>query len=361
MSVYQRFDGVWHFRYLHRGQVIRRSTKQGNKKVAEQMEAADRTARAKGDAGIGEKPVCPTLGRLLVDRVRPWAAKQKTTTATWYRSGVNPLLTHAIKDCRLDAITSETIAGYRAHRESEGRAIGTVNRELRVLRRCLRLAAEWGIIAAAPKVKMAGAEVRRDRVVGEQEFASYLACASPLLADVAIILNETGLRPDECHCLDWSDIDFGNNYLFIRRGKTPAARRNLPLTKNVRVVLERRWKASERPEVGYVFPSDTASGHIDHSTLKKQHRAAIKKSGVRSFLLYSLRHSFATKLGLAPRMDAWTLCKIMGWASIAIAMTYIHPDQQRVLDVFSGHVFGHVTKKRKGKASLALPQAVDTK
>jgi hypothetical protein len=53
MSVYQRFDGVWHFRYVWRGQVIRRSTKQGNKRAAEEMEALDRTARAKGDAGIG--------------------------------------------------------------------------------------------------------------------------------------------------------------------------------------------------------------------------------------------------------------------------------------------------------------------
>jgi integrase len=110
-----------------------------------------------------------------------------------------------------------------------------------------------------------------------------------------------------------------------------------------------------------VFPADTASGHIDHSTLKKQHRAALKKSGVRPFVLYSLRHTFATKLGLAPGMDAWTLCKIMGWASIAIAMTYIHPDQQRVLDVFSGHVFGHVPKKRKGWKVPTLPQTIDNK
>jgi integrase len=106
------------------------------------MEAAHRTAKSKGEAGLGEKPATPTLGKFLVERVRPWADKQKPTTATLYRSGINPLLAHAIKDGRLDAITSETIADYRAQRESEGRAVGTVNRELRVLRRCLRLAVE---------------------------------------------------------------------------------------------------------------------------------------------------------------------------------------------------------------------------
>jgi integrase len=359
MSVIQRFDGVWHFRYVHKGQVIRRSTKQGNKRVAEQMEAADRSARAKGELGLGEKPICPRLKTFLVARVQPWAAKQKDTTATWYRSGINPLVEYeAIANRAMDTITSETIADYRAHRESEGRAIGTINRELRVLRRCLRLAAEWGVIATAPKVKMAGAEVRRERVVSDEEFSQYLAATPPLLKDVATILSETGLRPDECHRLEWAHVDMENNYLQVMSGKTGAARRQLPLTPNVRGVLEaRRNSCSDR--CGFIFPAPTKTGHIDHSTIKKQHRSALKASRVRPFLLYSLRHTFATKI--APRVDAWTLCRIMGWASLAVAMTYIHPDQQRVLEAFSGHVSGHVPKTRRGKAALALPYIVDTK
>ena len=53
-----------------------------------------------------------------------------------------------------------------------------------------------------------------------------------------------------------------------------------------------------------------------------------KLSGVRPFVLYSLRYSFATRF--APQVDACTLCKIMGWASLSVAMRYIHPsDEQR--------------------------------
>ena len=33
-------------------------------------------------------------------------------------------------------------------------------------------------------------------------------------------------------------------------------------------------------------------------------------------------------------MDAWTLCKIMGWSSLAVAMRYIHPDENKVLEAF---------------------------
>jgi hypothetical protein len=72
------------------------------------------------------------------------------------------------------------------------------------------------------------------------------------------------------------------------------------------VVLEDRWQSAGQPETGFVFPAPTQSGHIEHYTLKKQHRAALKKSSVRKFLLYSLRHSFATRI--APRVRRRGLC-----------------------------------------------------
>jgi integrase len=344
MSVY-RINGVWHYRFMYKGAVIKRSTRQGNHRVAVEMEAQHRSAKAKGDAGLGEKPSTPTLACFLVDRIRPYAANKKATTARWFRDGLGPLLSYKPLASRaLDTITSETIADYCAHRESLGRAVGSVNRELRVLRRSLRLAQEWGVITIAPKVKMAGKEVRRERVITEDEFARYLSCAPPLLADVVMILRETGLRPDECHRLEWPDIDFRHNRLLVRTGKTSAARRRIPLTPAVRSVFETRWQLAGTPGTGYVFPSATKTGHIDHSTTKKQHRTALKASGVREFVIYSLRHSFATRI--APHVDAWTLCKIMGWDSLSVAMTYVHPDERRVLEVFSGTEFGTVTDDR---------------
>jgi hypothetical protein len=39
---------------------------------------------------------------------------------------------------------------------------------------------------------------------------------------------------------------------------------------------------------------------------------------------------------IAPHVDAWTLCKIMGWSSLSVAMTYIHSSEDRVLEAFAG-------------------------
>jgi integrase len=349
MSIYKRGEVYW-YKFMWKGKLVRESSKQGNDKVARQMEAAHRTSLAKGEVGIREKKPILTLAEFCSNRVEPWAKARPSWI--WYRSGIRPLLAYrTIAGMRLDSITSESVADYARDRQSCGLEAGTINRELRVLRRCLRLAVEWGLLERTPKVQMLRGEKRRERVVSEEELLGYIACAGPLLTDVAITLYDTGLRPDECHRLRWENITWingRNGTLLVTEGKTAAARRSLPLMPRLRSILEDRWIAANRPEEGWVWPSATRSGHIDHSTLKKQHARALKLSGVRPFLLYSLRHTFATRL--APYVDAWTLCKIMGWASLSVAMRYIHPSDERVLEAISGlggHNSGHNETSKK--------------
>src|SRR5439155_25836354 len=64
---------------------------------------------------------------------------------------------------------------------------------------------------------------------------------------------------------------------------------------------------------------------------------------VRSFVLYSLRHTFLTRLG-ASGCDAWTLARIAGHSSVAISARYVHPSEDTVLAAvgrLGGHRFGH--------------------
>jgi hypothetical protein len=63
------------------------------------------------------------------------------------------------------------------------------------------------------------------------------------------------------------------------------------------------------------WPALTQSGHVEPSTFKKQHAKALKRSGVRPFVLYSARHTFLTRLG-ENGCDTWTLARIAGHNSI---------------------------------------------
>jgi integrase len=129
------------------------------------------------------------------------------------------------------------------------------NNSLRVLRRALRLAVEWGIISAAPKIKLLRGEHHRERVVLPEEEARYLGAAGELMADIATVLIDTGMRPEENSRLRWESIGWSNGQygtLQVTHGKTAAARRMLPLSPRVRALLERRWEVAKRPSEGWV-------------------------------------------------------------------------------------------------------------
>jgi integrase len=358
--------GVYWYKFMWQGKLIRESTKQGSDKVARQMEAAHRTSLAKGEVGIREKKPVPTLTEFVEKRFEPWV-KSTTAFKTWrdfYGVGLRAIKEYKpLATARLDEITSETAAEFAAHRQSRGLQISSVNASLRVLRRALKIAVEWGALDRMPKIRLLPGERHRERVITPDEEARYLAAASPLLSDVATVLFDTGLRPEECYRLVWDSITWvngRNGTLLVTHGKTKAARRVIPMTPRVRHLLEARWQAADRPAEGWVWPAPTESGHIEPSSLKKQHAKALKLSKVRPFVLYSARHTFLTRLG-ENGCDTWTLARIAGHSSIAISARYVHPSEDAVLTAMSrlgGHNSGHSTESPiEEKHSRALLNA----
>ena len=100
--------GIYWYRFMWQGELVRESTHQTNDKVARQMEAAHRTSLAKGEVGIRHKKPVPTLSDICCNRIEPWAKIRPSWL--WYRSGIRPLLAYrTIASTKLDSITSEVI------------------------------------------------------------------------------------------------------------------------------------------------------------------------------------------------------------------------------------------------------------
>jgi integrase len=358
MSTYKRGNVYW-YKFMWKGAIVRESTKQGNDKVARQMEAAHRTSLAKGEVGIREKKPAPTLKEFCDNRIEPYAKPRGAWI--WYRAGMRALLKHApLAATPIDAIRGEKVAGFAAWRQAQGLEAGSINSSLRVLRRMLRLAVDWGVIESAPKIELLPGETRRERVVTPSEEVLYLAAATPLLSDVATLLFDTGMRPDELHRMRWEHITWANGRngtILITKGKTKAARRIIPMTPRARVVLDSRWNAQGSPAEGWIWPAPTKTEHIDHSSVKKQHRNALKLSKVRPFVLYSLRHTFLTRLG-ASGCDVWTLMRIAGHSSITISSRYVHPSEDTVLDAverLGRHKIGHSEENALSNHAEGIP------
>jgi integrase len=343
VSVYKRGKIYW-YKFTWNGELIRESTKQGNPRVARQMEAAHKTSLAKGEVGIREKKAVPTLrdfatGDFTKHVSATFAAKVKTRK--YYENGIKALLGfESLADARLDAISSEKISAYASKRQSDGLEISSINRELQVLRRMFHLAQEWSRVEKVlPKVRMLPGERRRDRVVTPEEEQRYLAAAPPLLREVGTVLIDTAVRPEECFRMRWSDVDLVNGHVQVQHGKTQAACRKIPLTPRVIAILSMR-KGTASTE--WVFPAPTQSGHIEPSSIKKQQKRAFLQSGVAPFDLYSLRHTCLTRW--APHMDPFTLGYLAGHTDMSITRRYVHPQQGTVREAMqrvSGHKSGH--------------------
>jgi integrase len=383
MAVYKR-GKIWWYKFNWNGDPVRESTKQANKRTAEQMEATHKTSLAKGEVGLRDRTPAPTLSEFAERDFLPFARSTftaKLKTLSYYENGIKSLLAfEKLASARLDTITGETIAAFIAHRQDAGLKVSSINRELQALRRMFHLAQEWGKVEKAlPAVKMVAGEEHRERVLTADEEALYFRGAGTeamdqhkdprLLADIARILLDCALRPEECFRLRRENVTDAS--VEIHFGKTNNARRRIPMTPSVQAIIDMRLSKAAGGE--WVFPAPTISGHIEPSSLKKQHAKATseatrllrKETGDRKrsfagFELYTLRHTCLTRW--APHMDPWTLAYLAGHRDMNITKRYIHPQAHTIRDAMEkarmvpgGHSSGHTTEIAGSEASDQSP------
>lgn len=172
MSIFKRGRVYW-YHFVFNGQHIQQSSKQGNPRVARQMEAAHRTALARGEAGFRERKKV-SLGDFLKDEFLPFAESKfkaaKPRTLRYYQYGAKTLRESDFAALNLDDITDQHAGHYAAKRSNLSPS--TVNCGLRTLRRALSLAYQWGKLDRMSKITLAKGERQRERVLTEVEVSS---------------------------------------------------------------------------------------------------------------------------------------------------------------------------------------------
>jgi integrase len=165
-------------------------------------------------------------------------------------------------------------------------------------------------------------DAHREHILSPEEEEAYFAVARGTLHDVAKLILLTGCRPEEAVALRQDDVDLKGGVIHIRGGKSRAARRSLPLVDEALWILRRRLGKKSV----WVFPSPVKAGaHI--TKLNKQHDLACLDAQL-SFVLYDLRHTFATRLVTEAGVDVVTLAKILGHSNLRTVMRYVHPTDE---------------------------------
>ena len=336
MALFKRSASkFWWMKFTFEGKLIQESTRETNRRKAENIEAAKRTKLNLEKYGIVE-PVeetvkeVPTLEQSCNDFLAKVKVEHPGKTETFVRYARNMKVFQDFFGCvKVDEITAEQVEQFKIHRATKpskrtGRLLKpiTVNHELLTLRMVFNRLVDFDILLKNParKVKLLDVVNSKIKILSVDEQKKYLLAAGQPLRDVAVLMVELGMRPSEILHLKRSDISLDGGFLDIREGKTKNAARRLPLSNASRKVLEYRL-SSEQDEL--LFPG------VKVVQLDNWHQKALKVLGIEKFskdyfVLYNLRHCFASR-HTENQTDMITLSELLGHGDLKTLKRYAHP------------------------------------
>jgi len=268
---------TWHTHFFVDGQRFRQSLETSDWREAQSKEK-DLIADAKAGRLSPTKqefarlPFRDAAERFLQDRTPQLAPLSVRTEKERAK-----VLNKTLGDLQVSRITTETVLAHVRERKSNGIANATINRELDIIRGVLKKAKRWHLFADEIKPLPLRQSVGRALSYEGKLKLLKTAASRPEWQNAAwaatLALNTT-MRGCEIKQLRWQDIDLMEKTLAIRKSKTEAGERVIPLNAeawNAVLLLYRRAQGfgEVRPEL-YVF-SLPAKPHT--STLRGRRRA----------------------------------------------------------------------------------------
>jgi len=314
-------------------------------------------AASKSGREFARKPFSEAAKLFLEDR----KGHVSERTLQFERERLKPLSAF-FGEMPLRRIGAEDITAYQRSRLAVGLSGKTINMDIGVLRLMMKRAKCWMVVAEDIKLFP-----KRVRVIGrvltpEQKVQLFQTAGMKpewMVAHCAAVLAvSTTCRGVELKHLRWNNVDLFGRVLNVKRSKTEAGHRSIPLNADAMAALARLWERAQahgatNPE-HYVFPA-CENEHIDPTKPQKSWRSAwrslvkeaAKRAGneaaklaeqagrdveearkraaepFRGFRFHDLRHQAITEMAEAGASDA-TIMAVAGHMDRAMMEHYSH-------------------------------------
>ena len=371
-------NGRWEYRFVINGQprvsnLTDLEATEQNRKRAERLERDHRDRILKGlEQARKPKPIAfaAAVGEFLKHcRVEH---KDHTNTSDRVKTSTASLLA-MFRNRTVTSIGTPDVERYKVWRldgDPDTKAVKsiTLRHDLDNFSKFFEWAIKMGYTTVNPVsgvTKPSAEDAVRMYILSDAEEFLYfeLALARSIdLHDAATLFISQGMRPEEVIEIEKKNVDLIARTVRIPRGKAKAARRMLRLTADSFEVLKRRIQQGEeseanlkdlcervgkrlkmdpekvadreRRERAFVFPARRSGklgkGHISLSGLENCHNEVLdackEKGQIIPFVLYDLRHTFATRAA-QDGMPLPTLASVLGHSSLRQVQKYVHPTQ----------------------------------
>jgi len=324
----ERRGNQWYIRFQFRGKELREPT--GLEATRENMALAkEREKQRKAELQLGKTRLSQKVPfDAAVAQFLNWceSVEYRRKRNTFLR--LKTSLVSAVEffgTLHVDELIAQHIEDHKTWRASEHKVKDITIRHdlyaLSVFFRKFALKRGWANDNPVKEVeKPSDEDAVRIHVVTPEEEDLYFAEAAKNqnLYDLARLILLQGCRPEEILAMQPEDVDFRHNVMRVS-GKTRAGRRELEMTAETASILRRRVEQGDK----WLFPSPRKPGH--HIVqLNGAHLQACIDARV-SFVLYDLRHTFATRQLTEVGTDLGTVADLLGHSGLRVVAKYIHP------------------------------------
>jgi len=327
-------NGIWHWRKVVQGHTFARSTKTGDKKLAEQIAALWEAEAIKEVVLKGTKPV------LLHSVIKAFLDARKGTGG---HANAQVHLKHflALPNVRMGDLTLAQLQGVVQKRRDAGASHNTICVSVSYWNAVVRFAEEQKWATAVKLPRMYPEKTRLRYLSAEEESALFVAinpqakypgkCARTDKArqdntDLLIGLLHTGARYREIARMTWAQVDLGCRKVRIHRQKG-GLDSTLVMSDQLHAMLARR-KSTATDQ--WVFPTKRR-----HNNNYAWLRAALDRVGITAdagrVTLHTARHTFASRM-LNSGMSLVEVQGLLGHRNIQSTMVYSHVETGAVAE-----------------------------
>lgn len=331
MGIYRRPDSPsWWMSLQLNGQRVRLNTMVEKRQLATELFSAWKTEIARA-RWLGEPPsdgdhtVADLIAQYLkvvTPRKSSHSQQRDHIILTRFATRWGTLL--------LRNLTTLLIEQYIAERSAQV-SFATLSKELGVLKAAFRCAIRWGWASHSPFVGIGlnQAGTPRTRWLPQDEEQQLLTHCPAWLRDLVIVGLDTGLRPGNLLDLRCAWVQPGGTSLIIPREqtKTKTFPITIPLTTRAADIICRSLQSASSE---HIFVSD-AGRPFTCAEVNRALRRATRKAGLADIFLYTLRHSFISRLVQAG-VSLSEVAALAGHRDIRMTMRYAHLAPQHLRD-----------------------------
>ena len=204
---------------------------------------------------------------------------------------LKPIVGH-LGEVEAAAIDRALVRSYTATRRSNGRADGTIDKELRTLRQVLSFAVKEGCIDSAPYIDTPGSGPPRDRWLDERELQRLIeACVAPHVRAFVLISVHTGARARQVYDLTWDRVELRSGLVCFPPSRPRSKKRSVIIPANETLWAELR---SLRKVSKGSWVIEHRGQHV--GSVKTGFKAAVRRAGIAPCTIHDLRRTCASRL-----------------------------------------------------------------